>query len=97
MPDGGFYAWASRELSPRCVDDAYLADTIREIHPRSRCTYGAPRVHGQLCLAGTRVGRKRVARLMAELELVGVHSRKKWRRGVVSSLSPGQTLELSVR
>ena len=35
-----------------------------------------PRVHGQLCRAGTRVGRKRVARLMAELDLVGVHSRK---------------------
>ena len=77
----GYYAWASRAPSPRCVDDAYLADTIREIYRRSRCTYGAPRVHGQLCRAGTRVGRKRVARLMAELDLVGVHSRKKWRRG----------------
>ena len=37
--------------------------------------------HGQLCRVGTRVGRQRVARLMAELDLVGVHSRKKWRRG----------------
>lgn len=77
----GYYAWASRPPSPRCVDDAYLADTIRDIYRRSRCTYGAPRVHGQLCRVGTRVGRKRVARLMAELDLVGVHSRKKWRRG----------------
>ena len=77
----GYYAWAGRDPSPRCVDDAYLADTIREIYRRSRCTYGAPRVHGQLCRIGTRVGRKRVARLMAELDLVGVHSRKKWRRG----------------
>ncbi len=65
-----------------CVDDAYLADTIRDIYRRSRCTYGAPRVHGQLRRAGTRVGRKRVARLMAELDLVGVHSRKKWRLGL---------------
>jgi putative transposase len=77
----GYYAWASRAPSSHCVDDAYLADTIREIYRRSRCTYGAPRVHGQLSRAGTRVGRKRVARLMAELDLVGVHSRKKWRRG----------------
>jgi len=77
----GYYAWASRPPSSRCVDDAYLTDTIREIYRRSRCTYGAPRVHGQLCRVGTRVGRKRVARLMAELDLVGVHSRKKWRRG----------------
>jgi transposase InsO family protein len=41
---------------------------------------GAPRVHGQLCRVGTRVGCKRVVRLMAELDLVGVRSRKKWRR-----------------
>jgi transposase InsO family protein len=77
----GYYAWAIRGPSPRTLDDAYLSDTIRDIYKRSRCTYGAPRVHGQLCRIGTRVGRKRVARLMADLELVGVHSRKKWRRG----------------
>jgi len=77
----GYYAWASRAPSSRCVDDAYLADTIREIYRRSRRTYGAPRVHGQLARVGTGVGRKRVARLMAELDLVGVHSRKNWRRG----------------
>jgi transposase InsO family protein len=59
----------------------YLTETIRGIYQRSRSTYGAPRVHGQLCRIGTRVGRKRVARLMADADLVGVHSRKKWRRG----------------
>lgn len=73
----GYYARVSRAPSSRCVNDAYLADTIREIYRRARCTHGAPRVHGQLCRVGTRVGRKRVARLMVELDLVGVHSRKK--------------------
>ena len=77
----GYYAWSSRPPSERCVDDAYLTDTILDIYKRSRSTYGAPRIHGQLCRVGTRVGRKRVARLMADAELVGVHSRKKWRRG----------------
>jgi putative transposase len=77
----GYYAWASRPPSPRCIEDASLTEAIREIYRRSRSTYGAPRIHGQLCRSGTRVGRKRVARLMADAELVGVHSRKKWRRG----------------
>lgn len=77
----GYYAWSSRPPSQRCIDDGYLTDTIRHIYQRSRSTYGAPRVHGQLCRIGTRVGRKRVARLMADADLVGVHSRKKWRRG----------------
>jgi hypothetical protein len=56
-----YYVWASRPPSERCIDDAYLTDTIRDIYQRSRSTYGAPRIHGQLCRIGTRVGRKRVA------------------------------------
>jgi len=77
----GYYAWASRPLSAHFVDDAFLANRIHDIHRRSRSTYGAPRVHGQLARAGWRVGRKRVARLMAHNGLVGAHARRKWRRG----------------
>ena len=32
------------------ADDAYLGDQIRQIHARSRGTYGAPRVHAELRL-----------------------------------------------
>jgi putative transposase len=67
--------------APREVSDAVLIGKITEIHSRSRRTYGAPRVHGQLQLAGVRVSRKRVARLMQQGGLVGAHTRKKWRRG----------------
>jgi transposase InsO family protein len=77
----GYYAWAKRPLSERFVDDAFLANAIVTIHRRSRSTYGAPRVHGQLARAGCRVGRKRVARLMAENHLVGAHARRRWRKG----------------
>jgi putative transposase len=38
-------------------------------------------VWGQLRHQGRRVGRHRVARLMARNGLVGVHARKRWRRG----------------
>lgn len=77
----GYYAWASRPLSERFMGDAFLANQIVDIHRRSRCTYGAPRIHGQLARVGCRVGRKRVARLMAEHHLVGAHSRRRWRKG----------------
>ena len=61
--------------------DTELAHLIGEIHTRSRCTYGAPRVHAELARLGRRCGRKRVARLMRGQQLVGVHARRRWRRG----------------
>jgi putative transposase len=76
----GYYDW-SRGPSQRAVADAYLEDAIRQIHHRSRGTYGAPRIEGQLRRVGICVGRKRVARLMHDARLVGAHSRRKWRRG----------------
>ncbi len=76
-----YYRWVNPKVSNRFVEDAYLANEIVDIHRASRCTYGSPRVWGQLRRRGTRVGEKRVARLMAELGLIGAHSRKKWRRG----------------
>ena len=61
----GYYAWACRPLSQRVVADQALTDQIRQIHARSRGTYGAPRVHAELRLGlDVQVGRKRVARLM---------------------------------
>ena len=63
------------------MTDAELVSLITEIHTRSRCTYGAPRVHAELGRLGRRCGRKRVARLMRGQRLVGVHARRRWRRG----------------
>jgi len=54
---------------------------IGEIHERSRRTYGAPRVHAELRRLDQRCSRKRVARLMRAQSLVGVHARRRWRRG----------------
>ena len=81
LPRATFYRWANPMLADRVIDDAYLANEIVDIHRASRCTYGSPRVWGQLRRRGIRVSEKRVARLMAECGLVGAHSRKKWRRG----------------
>ena len=75
----GFYAWSQRAPSARSAADARLLDRVRAIHARSHCTYGAPRVHAELRATGTRVGRKRVARLMRTAGLAG-RAPKPWRR-----------------
>ena len=81
LPRATYYRWANPKLADRTIDDAYLANEIVDIHRSSRCTYGSPRVWGQLRRRGIRVSEKRVARIMAELGLIGAHGRKKWRRG----------------
>jgi transposase InsO family protein len=92
LPRASFYRWANPTLSQRCLDDAYLGNEIVDIYRASRGTYGSPRVWGQLRRRGVRVGAKGVARIMAELSLVGAHSRKKWRRGA-NTAPAGDLLE----
>lgn len=67
----GYYAWRERPPSRRSVEDSALTERIREIHERSRRTYGYPRVHAELNALGVRCGRRRVARLMRENYLRG--------------------------
>ncbi len=68
---GGYYAWRERLPSRRSREDAILTGKIREVHERSRETYGYPRVHAELRALGERCGRRRVARLMREAGLRG--------------------------
>lgn len=72
----GYYAWRRRMISVRSRENEKLQQRIKTIHDRSRQTYGAPRIHAELQDEGTRVGRKRVARLMKESGLAGVSRRK---------------------
>jgi putative transposase len=76
-----YYEWRSRPPSQRDVEDAYLIEQIRDVHVKSRQTYGSPRVHAELRLGlGKKIGRKRVERLMRCTGIQGVH-RRRWRRG----------------
>ncbi len=72
----GYYAWRKRMMSVRATEDEQLQQRIRTIHLLSRQTYGAPRIHAELQEQGTRVGRKRVARLMKACSLTGITRRK---------------------
>ena len=76
----GYYDWKNRPPSKKSQQDAALTEKIREIHHRSRKTYGSPRIHAALQAMGIRCGRKRVARLMRKAGLKGClrgHSRRK--------------------
>ncbi len=75
----GYYAWRERSRSTRAQQDGALLEKIEVIHKRSDGTYGSPRVHAELEHQGTRVSRKRVARLMGEAELAGVSRRRRVR------------------
>jgi putative transposase len=73
----GYYAWRSRPPSKRSREDYALTQKIREVHRRSRETYGSPRVHAELRALGVRCGRRRVARLMRVAGLRGCMRSKK--------------------
>ena len=75
----GYYAWRSRPPSKRSHEDAALTQKIREVHRRSRETYGSPRVHAELRALGVRCGRRRVSRLMRVAGLRGCMRGKKRR------------------
>lgn len=67
----GYHAWKDRPPSKRARENAALTEQIREIHHRSRETYGYPRVHAELRAVGIHCNRKRVARLMRKDGLRG--------------------------
>lgn len=67
----GYYDWKMRPPSRTSRQDAALIEKIREIHRRSRQTYGSPAVHAELRAHGSCYGRKRVERLMRKAGLQG--------------------------
>jgi putative transposase len=76
----GYYEWLGRPESPRVLRDKELTKVTRDIHERSRGTYGWPRIHAELTLGlGERVNHKRVARLMRAAGIQGLYRRR--RRG----------------
>lgn len=65
----GFYDWLRRKPSSRQQANEALGQRIRDIHAKSRQTYGYPRIHAELQAAGEQVGKHRIARLMSRMGL----------------------------
>jgi putative transposase len=74
----GYYDWLGRAPSARAQANAELIQRIGEIHRASDATYGAPRIHAELCEQGAAIGHNRVARLMRLGGLRGVSRRRGW-------------------
>jgi len=86
----GYYASKTRPASRRSLQDAHLRELTEKAFAEFHRTYGAPRIHAELLLAnGIKVSRKRVARLMRELDLTGVSRREgKGRRRKLAPETP---------
>jgi transposase InsO family protein len=74
-----YYAHAATQAaggSRRQREDAELLERITHHHATSKGRNGAPRIHADLAGEGRRHGRKRIARLMREHDIVGKHRRR---------------------
>ena len=69
----GYYDWRQRRTAPgpRAVQTQALVQQIKDIHAKSRATYGSPRIAMELRKKGARHGRNRIARLMQQEGLCG--------------------------
>jgi transposase InsO family protein len=92
-----YYAWAQGTPGERRRSDEELLEHIIAAHEASRGTYGSPRITRALRSAGLRVGRKRVARLMARRGLVGRSKRRAKRTTIADPAATGQISDLLQR
>lgn len=72
----GSYAAQQRPPSARATEDVALAAAITDLFTRCHRRYRAPRIHRALRGRGTRVGAKRVARLMRTAGLTATRRRR---------------------
>jgi putative transposase len=68
-------------------------ERITRHHAASKGRYGAPRIHADLVGEGRRHGRKRIARLMREHDIVGKH-RRRGRRTTIPDPAAGERPDL---
>ena len=82
-----YYAALSRPPSARQLRDRSLKAEIARVHKENFDVYGTEKVWKQLRRERVEVGRDRVGRLMAELELEGAVRGKTWRTTIPSSVT----------
>jgi transposase InsO family protein len=68
----GYYSWLKRKPSKRALKDKKLMEQIREIHKKSKKTYGSPRIREELKKNYVHVSRRRIARLMKKANIRSV-------------------------
>ena len=74
-----YYASLYRKPSIRALENQALLDKIKQVHVKSRCIYGSPKIHAELKRVGTPCSRPRVARLMRKAS-ISSKIRKAWKK-----------------
>ena len=72
----GYYDWLTRAPSRRDREDQALDEVIEVEFKKHRRTYGSARIQDRLRQLGQRHGRRRVARLMAQRQLIARKRRR---------------------
>lgn len=72
----GYYAWLTRPVSNRKLENEKLALDLKKHWDSSRGTYGLPRLHEKLKQDGRKVGKNRVQKIMKENNIKGVGKKK---------------------
>ena len=72
----GYYRWLKAPVSNRRKCDIQLKQKILTEYAESKRVYGSPRLHAALKHQGESLGRKRVVRLMNELQIHSVTEKK---------------------
>jgi len=86
-----YYEWKERDASGPSESERSeheLLTEIRAIHADSDQSYGSPRIARELRRRGRRVNHKRVERLMARHELVGITERRRVRTTIPAEDAP---------
>lgn len=83
-----YYAAVARPPSARQLTDERLKVEITRVHRANFGVYGIEKVWRQLKREGSAIGRDRVARLMAELDLRGVVRGKRKRTTIPAEVGP---------
>jgi putative transposase len=60
----GYYGYLKHPVSKREIEDFKMVNEIKEIHRKSRCNYGSPRIYEALKGKGAKCGKNKVIRLM---------------------------------
>jgi len=76
VSDSGYYAWRDRPLSQHDREELRLEVEIKAAHKRTKQTYGAERLQGDLAENGVRVGICRIKRIRTKLGIRCKQKRK---------------------
>ena len=83
VSENGYYNWRKRGKSQRKRDDEQLTSRIEDAYHSNRGVYGSPRIHAELKEQGIYCGRKRIARLMREMQISALRKRRNAKKRIV--------------